>query len=84
MVNWNMELYDQAESPARRWAILHDSLVRFLAWASPHSFVDEERALASRTLVFLSLVLMTMAALSLVQAWAYRWTGAVYTQGVEV
>ena len=46
-------------------------------------FAGDERAGASRTLVFLSLGLMATAAFSLVQAWAHRWIGTACTYGVE-
>ena len=81
-----MQLHDRVQPPAargRRTAILNHSLVKLRAWVSPAGFAGEERARASRTLFFLLLGLMAMAAFSLVQAWAHRWMGTARTYGVE-
>jgi signal transduction histidine kinase len=81
-----MQLHNRAQPPAprgRRTAILNHSLVKLRALASPAGFAGEERTRAGRTLFFLLLGLMAMAAFSLVQAWAHRWTVAACTQGVE-
>jgi len=53
------------------------------AWASPPALAAEETARASKTLFFLLLGLMAMAAFSLVQAWAHRWIGTARTYGAE-
>ncbi len=81
-----MQLHDRVQPPAargRRTAILNHSLVKLRAWVSPAGFAGEERVRASRTLFFLLLGLMAMAAFSLVQAWAHRWMGTARTYGVE-
>jgi len=79
-------LHNPVEPPAprlRRTAILNNSLVKLRAWASPPSLAGEESAGAIRTLFFLLLALMAMAAFSLVQAWVHHWIGTTRTYGAE-
>ena len=59
------------------------AIVALLAWGTPSESTDEEKARASYTLFILSLCLIAMASFSLAQAWAYGWTGAAWTMGVE-
>jgi signal transduction histidine kinase len=59
------------------------AIVALLAWGTPSESTDEEKARASHTLFILSLCLIAMASFSLAQAWAYGWTGAAWTMGVE-
>jgi signal transduction histidine kinase len=54
-----------------------------LILAEDHAVVAEEKARTRRTLVFLLLGLMVMAAFSLVQAWVHRWMGTARTYGAE-
>jgi signal transduction histidine kinase len=64
-------------------AILTDSPEKLRTWALFPHFADEEKTRSARTLYVLSVSLMAMGTVSLVQAWARRWTGAACTLGVE-
>jgi signal transduction histidine kinase len=81
-----MALHNQIEplpSQRGRTAFLSASLGKLRARALPPSFAGEDSARAGLPLFVLTLGLMTMATVSLIQAWVHRWTGPACTQGAE-